>query len=49
MFRIPYPEWQTRMVKDGIKFGFSKYGEMTPITMQKWGEFQVTSIKELSA
>jgi hypothetical protein len=48
MFRIPYPEWTERMVKDGIKFGFSKHGEMTPKTVERWDEFRVLSIKELS-
>lgn len=49
MFRIPYPEWQDRMAKDGIKFGFSKHGIMTPVTVEKWGEFRVSTIKQLSA
>lgn len=49
MFRIPFPDWTHRMVKGGIKFGFSKDGEMTKVTKDRWGEFQVFSIKELSA
>ncbi len=48
MFRIPYPHWQDRMIKAGIRFAFSKEGKMTPATQDKWGEFLVTSLKELA-
>ena len=48
MFKIPYPIWKKRMVKAGVKFGFSKEGKMTPVTQEKWGEFLVTSLKELA-
>lgn len=48
MFRIPFPDWNERMVKDGIKFAFSKHGEMTPKTVERWAQYRVSTIKQLS-
>lgn len=49
MFVIPYPIWQKRMTKTGVSFSFSsKDGSLTKSTEERWGEFEVKTVKQLS-
>jgi hypothetical protein len=50
MFVLPYPIWKKRMTKTGVSFSFSsKDGSLTESTAKRWGEFEVKTVKGLSA